>query len=445
LVLPVQLMPQSPSRSSVQIDVGEATQPAHVLDPDAPLRILVLGDFSGREQHDERTALAGRRTVRVDCDNFDDVMRQMDVRLDLPRVSLRFGELEDFHPDRLYRAAPLFEQLENLRPAAARQQAAPRGGLLEEMIGQTESRAARAEDAGDLAAFIERVSAKHLDDRPDAAKQAWKEKVTAAAAEQMNAILHHPQFQALEAAWRSLSMLVMRLGAEEGIEIAICDVRIEELTADPNVFAVWLAGAKQPWGLVVANYAFGQQAEDSRRLAILGAGARAAGAPLLAEALPPAADEPEAWHALRQSGEARWIGLALPRFLVRLPYGKSTSPVEALEFEEMPKSAHSDYLWGNPAFCCALLIGHAFRSHGWNMRPGIHRRIDGMPLHVYRADGESVSKPCAEVLLTESDAESLLEQGFMPLASLKDQDAVLLVRFCSIAEPAAALPGPWNG
>ena len=54
-------MPQSPSRSSVHIDVGEATQPSAVLDPDAPLRILVLGDFSGRAQHDERTALAGRR------------------------------------------------------------------------------------------------------------------------------------------------------------------------------------------------------------------------------------------------------------------------------------------------------------------------------------------------------------------------------------------------
>src|SRR4051812_26879673 len=124
-------MPQSTPRSSVHLDVGEATQPAAVLDPEAPFRILVLGDFSARTQHNERTALAGRRTVPVDCDNFDDVMGRMEVRLDLPRAALRFRELEDFHPDRLYRAAPVFEQLENLRPPVARQQAMPGGSLLE--------------------------------------------------------------------------------------------------------------------------------------------------------------------------------------------------------------------------------------------------------------------------------------------------------------------------
>jgi type VI secretion system protein ImpC len=119
--------------------------------------------------------------------------------------------------------------------------------------------------------------------------------------------------------------------------------------------------------------------------------------------------------------------------------------VEALELEEMPESVHADYLWGNPAFCCAFLIGEAFRSYGWNMRPGMIRRMDGMPLHVYRKQGESISKPCAEVLMTESDAEELLERGYMPLASLKDQDAVLVVRFCSIAAPASGLAGQWNG
>jgi type VI secretion system protein ImpC len=439
-------MPDSPSRSSLSINVSEVNEPSPgVLDPNAPLRILVLGDLSGRAQHDERSALHGRRIIRVDCDNFDDVISQMDVRVDLRGVSLRFRELDDFHPDRLYRAAPLFEQLESVRPAPPRGQEITGAGLLEEMIGRAESRPARAADAGDLAAFIERISVPHLDDHPDESQQTWKARVKAAACEQMNAILHQPRFQALEAAWRSIWMLLMRLGAEEGIDISLCDVRLDELIADPNAFATWLAGAKEPWSVVVANYTFGQGTADIRRLAILGGGAGAARAPLLAEGLPAAdAGSPE-WQAFRRSAEARWIGLALPRFLVRLPYGKSTSPVEALDLEEMPTSVHSDYLWGNPAFCCALLIGQSFRSHRWQMRPGIIRRIDGMPLHVYRSEGESINKPCAEVLLTESDAEQLLDQGYMPLASLKDQDAVLVVRFCSIASPAAALPGRWNG
>ncbi len=107
-------------------------------------------------------------------------------------------------------------------------------------------------------------------------------------------------------------------------------------------------------------------------------------------------------------------------------------------------SVHQDYLWGNPAFFCALLLGQAFQIHGWNQRPGAFLRIDGLPLHVYREAGESVIKPCAEVLLNERDAEFLMEQGIMPLASLKDQDAATLVRFQSIADPLEALSGPWS-
>jgi len=172
--------------------------------------------------------------------------------------------------------------------------------------------------------------------------------------------------------------------------------------------------------------------------------ARGCGAPFLAEAQPPSGEGgTKDWMDLRQSTIASWIGLALPRFLLRLPYGAGTSPSEEFEFEEMPQSVHSEYLWGNPAFCCAYLLGEAFRSHGWNLRPGMQRRMDGLPLHVYRDGAQSVNKPCAEVLLSEKDADHLLEAGYMPLASLKDQDAVLLVRFQSIADPPTALAGRW--
>jgi type VI secretion system protein ImpC len=99
----------------------------------------------------------------------------------------------------------------------------------------------------------------------------------------------------------------------------------------------------------------------------------------------------------------------------------------------------------NPAFCVAYLIGQSFRSEGWDLRPGSHRQVEGLPLHVYKSGGESVNKPCAEILLTENDAKLLLECGYMPLASMKNQDAVLLVRFQSIAEPLAALGGRWTG
>ena len=92
---------------------------------------------------------------------------------------------------------------------------------------------------------------------------------------------------------------------------------------------------------------------------------------------------------------------------------------------------------------CACLLGDAFRSEGWDLRPG-RGQITGLPLHFYKEDGESVAKPCAEVLLTEHDAEFLLENGLMPVASMKDQDSILVPRVQSIADPLAALAGRWG-
>src|SRR5689334_10953162 len=116
-----------------------------------------------------------------------------------------------------------------------------------------------------------------------------------------------------------------------------------------------------------------------------------------------------------------------------------------MKFEEMTGSVHSEYLWGNPAFCVAFLIGQSFQSEGWKLRPGMHRQVTGLPQHVYKEDGQAVNKPCAEILISEKDAAFLMERGFMALASMKDQDSVLLVRFQSIAEPLAALAGGWSG
>ena len=107
--------------------------------------------------------------------------------------------------------------------------------------------------------------------------------------------------------------------------------------------------------------------------------------------------------------------------------------VESFDFEEMTGvPAHEDYLWGNPAFACAALLAESFSEYGWDMRPGTHAQIGGLPLHVYEQDGESALKPCAEALLTDEAVERILENGLMPLVSLKGQDAVRIVRFQSI-------------
>jgi len=453
-------MPQNPSRSSVHLDVSAAGEPsAAVVDPDAPFRILILGDFSGRANRRLHASLAGRRPVPVDMDNFDQAIEQMLPALKLPRATLQFRELDDFHPDHLYRAAGVFQELAGMksppRPAA---KAAPAPapspppeslvpGLLDSMIETTEARppAASFEETGDLAAFINRIMAPYLEERPDPGQVEWAARMNAVAGELMRNILHHPDFQAIEAAWRAVWMLVQELTTDGEIKISVFDATLQELMDDRSGTEKLIAGRQDPWALIAANFDFGQSEEDAARLRAFGRMAGAIRAPFLAEAQPPSESMTQPhWQALRRSAAARSIGLVLPRFLMRLPYGKSTTPTEALAFEEMPESVHAHYLWANPAFACVHLIGQAFRSHGWEMRPGVYRRIDGLPLHVYQSEGETVNKPCAEVLLSERDADFLLEHGFMPLASLKNEDAVLLVRFQSIADPPAPLAGRWQ-
>jgi len=204
----------------------------------------------------------------------------------------------------------------------------------------------------------------------------------------------------------------------------------------------------EPWTLVAADFTFARTESDIRLLTGLAGIMRAAGAVFLAEADPNDADSQDAerlWQALRTSPQASSIGLALPRFLLRLPYGEKTNTIESFAFEEMPGTPdHHQYLWGNPAFACAYLLGLAFSSDGWDLRPGTHATITGLPLHVYEAEGEQQLKPCAEVLLSEAGADWILEQGFMPLVSIKNRDAVRLLRLQSIAQPPAPLSGAWT-
>jgi type VI secretion system protein ImpC len=203
------------------------------------------------------------------------------------------------------------------------------------------------------------------------------------------------------------------------------------------------AAGDDQWGLLAGLYYFGPADEDP--LKEMSFVARIAGAPLIAGLAPDVVGLTEAFGELRRSVCARWIGLAMPRFLLRLPYGKNGSETESFAFEEMsPDPEHERYLWGHPAIACAYLLGEAFTRFGWHMRPGAVQEIDGLPAHTYRKDGETQLKPCAEVLLTEDAAETLLHRGFMPLASIKGTDRVRLVRFQSVADPPAPLAGRWN-
>jgi type VI secretion system protein ImpC len=499
---------------------------------ETPMRILVMGDFSGRGDRgvtEAGAALAQRPTVSVDVDNFEDVMNRLTPRLELPiggpggaRVSIELNGLDDFHPDALYERLDVFRALRNMRgrlsdpatfaeaaaelrrevppappapapgAAAADPAEAPRedagASTFERLLGGPagESSQARGEAAAQHAAqragvaeLIKRIVEPHITPEADPQQEQFVASIDEATGEQMRSVLHHPAFQALESAWRGVNWLITGVETGEALTVHLLDVTKQELAADlasagddgqgsglDRLLVEQSVGTpgSEPWSLLIGLYTFGADEHDVALLAALGAIASRAGGPFVAAADPRVlgcrslvdtpdpndwkqrdADADRRWQALRRCPAAPWIGLALPRLLLRLPYGSQTEAVERFDFEELsPWHDHEAYLWGNPALGCAMLVAAAFQDRGWSMEPGDLLDIDDLPAHTYKDAGESKMKPCAEILLSERAGATILGCGVMPLLSYRNRNAARLMRFQSLADPPAALSGPWG-
>ena len=476
----------------VHLDVQASAHPsASVLEPETPFRILLLGDFSGR-------AATDWKPVEVDRDNFEEVLAGVSPEFG----GMRFQQLDDFHPDRIYLQSRLFQRLREVRrkletpstfaeaaaeigawsheqsPPAATVRTAPPAeterpvlpdaasgiSLLDSIVEASEpTRPSPVTRRGDLRRFLESVVAPHTVAAENPELPRLRALVGAEAGARMRALLHHSTFQALEAAWRAVFHLVRAVETGSQLKLYLVDVSKAELAADLSAAdhlresQVWrmlvtdtLGTGGDAWSVVAGNYSFARTVGDAEILGRLARIMSVARAPFLGEADPvnSGTETDEAarhWERLRQLPEACWVGLAMPRFLLRLPYGKKTDPVESFDFEEMPGApSHEEYLWGNPAFGCVQLLAEAFAHDGWEMRPGAYAQIERLPVHIYGAEGEKHAKPCAEVLLTDRDIDWILDQGYMALASIRDRDAVRLVRFQSIAKPLARLSGRWS-
>ncbi len=507
-----------PDRMELQLNLPSSAGRPTRRDPAAPLRILVMADFSGRGHREEAPAdlidISDRRLWTVDVDNLDAIMARIAPKLRLPLdpagdgvINIGFAQLDDFHPDALYQRLELFQALRRTRarllnpasfaqavaelappPLAEPVQTEPpttngdEADLLGRLLGKAPTPTAtpvRLSDPGAAAVqnLLQAVIRPHIV-HTDARQPAWIAALDAAIGEQLRTILHQPGFQALEAAWRSMHNLVNAIDSEL-VQVSLLDITRQELLADlrtaggaPKATGLYTLlidrGVRmhdgQPWSLLVGDYRFGTGAEDIALLAHLGSLAAHAGGPFLAAAEPSvlggdatttwadparwsplAAADQQRWQLLRRSAVAPWLGLSLPRVLLRLPYGQKTDPLDQIAFEEMPGGrAPEGYLWGNPAFVCARLLAAAFMDSGWDFSPDDVLELDDLPAHVYEEAGERVLQPVAEVLLGERAAQAILAQGLMPLLSHRQRNAVRLARFQSLAEPATALAGPWR-
>ncbi len=276
---------------------------------------------------------------------------------------------------------------------------------------------------------------------------------------QLDAILHHPDFQKLESAWRSLKFLVDRTDFRENIKIELLNVSKEDLLEDfedsPEVVksglykivytAEYGQFGGQPYAAMIGNYEFGPGPQDIKLLQYIAAVAAMAHAPFIAAAgpqffgldnfqgLPNLKDlksifegpQYTKWQSFRESEDARYVGLTLPRFLLRLPYGPDTQPVKAFNYQEDVSGNHEHYLWGNTAFAFATRLTESFAKYRWCANiigPMGGGAVEDLPLHQYEAMGAVQTKIPTEVLISERREFELAEEGFIALTMRKGSD-----------------------
>jgi len=469
-------MPRPITDGHLKIDLS--LQPADVLTPaddDTFFPMVILGDFSGRAN---RSADSPGIVAQIDCDNFEKVFARFDVSLHLAAAGLgsekqtvRFGQLEDFHPDELIHQIKPFSRLFDLRgrlldPARAQgavteaeailraEVAEPTPltatstetteELLTRLLGKPSSTEPKRPPAvSKLDELIKQIVAPSVVPGPSIEQSQLVQLIENKLSKELRDILHDPHFQALESAWRGIDFLTRETG--EKIQIYLVDIEKAELASlvagsDFRNMALFKHLDQIAPTVLLGLYTFGS--EDHALLGSLGAFAAALQTTLVGAASPqlvgcnsfgsqPDSDE---WisipgltefDALRRMTQSAHLGLLMPRFLLRQPYGPDSDPIESFSFQEMTDSSeHESSLWGNPALLCGYLLADAFAAQGWDLDTSEGGQIFGLPVYTFTTGGETQAKPCAEAWLSEKAAELISRRGFIPVTSIRGRDAV---------------------
>lgn len=289
---------------------------------------------------------------------------------------------------------------------------------------------------------------------------------------QIDAILHHPKVQELESAWRSLKFLVDRTDFRENVKLEILNVSKDDLLEDfedaPEIpksglyktvyTAEYGQFGGQPYAAMIGNYDFGPGPQDIKLLQNVASVAAMAHAPFIAAAgpqffglddftnLPQLKDlksvfegpQYTKWNSFRESEDARYVGLTLPRFLLRLPYGPDTQPVKAFNYKENVSDGHDQYLWGNTAFAFASKLTDSFAKYRWCANiigPQGGGAVEDLPLHQYESMGAIQTKIPTEILVSERREFELAEEGFIGLTMRKGSDNAAFFSANSVQKP----------
>ena len=295
--------------------------------------------------------------------------------------------------------------------------------------------------------------------------------------EQINQIMHQPEFQKLESAWRGLHYLVTNSETDDQLKIRVLNISKKDLhkTLKRYKGAAWdqspifkklyeeeygtLGG--EPFGCLVGDYYFDHGPQDVELLGEMAKVSAAAHAPFLAAAAPTVfqmeswqelsnprdltkifqVPEYAGWRSLRESEDARYIGLCMPRFLARRPYGAKTNPVEAFDFEEDANGPDvNKYTWANSAYAMAVNINRSYKTYGWCSRiRGIESggSVEGLPTHTFPTDDGGVDMRCpTEIAISDRREAELAKNGLMPLVYKKNTDFAAFIGAQSLQKPA---------
>lgn len=289
---------------------------------------------------------------------------------------------------------------------------------------------------------------------------------------QLNSIMHEESFQKLESAWRGLKFVVDRTDFRQNIRIEMLNASKDDLLTDfedaPETVKAGLYKhvytaeygqfGGQPFGAVITNYDFGPGPQDVKLMQYTAAVGAMSHAPVIGAVAPqmfgvdkfeelPNLKDLESifegpkyakWKSFRESEDSRYFGLTLPRFLLRLPYGRETVPVKSFDFEEDPAGETENYLWGNTSYAFATRLTDSFAKYRWCpniIGPQSGGAVEDLPLHNFEAMGQLQSKIPTEVLVSDRREYELAEQGFISLTMRKGSDNAAFFSANAVQKP----------
>lgn len=468
--------------------------------------VVIMGDFSGRAsrglaQPPGRLVAVDRDNFFELFSAFD-----IQLKLPFDEQLIEFKDFDQLHPDYLLDQLAIFAKfrqwqrkaqkpelfnglLEELRaaniwqdaaapaptssnPASSSTTAASADNSVDFLLEQVLNQGVQRDAQNDVEKLIARIVAPYATLKADVRLAQVQSAIDAAMAQTLRSILHHGDFHNLEATWRSLYFLVRRISSDNSIKLWLLDISQAELTAatagaatNCPLYDVLVkprqAASAVPHQLLInlfttqataeAVATMGTLAEMAQQINAVCVGAAApafAGcSDLIANSDPQNWQLPDeeflhAWSQLRTSPAAAHLALTAPRFLLRSPYGKSSSPIETFDFTEIgPQQNHQHYLWGNSAVLVAVVLAELWVAGDGTLNTAAASQIDQLPIHVEKsAEGEKLI-PSAEIVILDSTVAALRAAGLLVVRSIYNKNAVLIPQLTSCAADGALIFG----